>query len=74
MTESKTPVSASGIGDKPSGDSSAVPEKTFKITFLPLGKTIEVGQPDPEAHHEGQPGSILDWADQHDIELVTEGE
>ena len=69
MTESKAPVSASLTGDTTSRDPSAVPAKTFKITFLPLGKTIEVGQPDPEAHHEGQPGSILDWADMHDIEL-----
>ena len=41
--------------------------KTYRITFLPEGKTIEVGLPDPDAHHEGEPGSILDWADRNDI-------
>jgi 2Fe-2S ferredoxin len=47
----------------------AVPGKRYKITFLPEGRTIEVGAPDPEAHHEGEPGSVLDWADKHDVEL-----
>jgi len=41
--------------------------KTYRITFLPEGKTIEVGLSDPDAHHEGEPGSILDWADRNDI-------
>ena len=76
MTEENTPdssiASPNPLGS-PSKDASAVPAKTFKITFLPQGqtegKTIEVSQPDPDAHHEGQPGSILDWADKHDIEL-----
>ncbi len=44
-------------------------KKTYKITFLPAGKTVEVGGVDADAHHEGEPGSILDWADQHDIEI-----
>ena len=45
--------------------------KTCKITFLPAGKTIEIdpGAIDPVGHHEGEPGSILDWADQHDIPI-----
>ena len=43
--------------------------KTYRITFLPAGKTIEVGPPDPDAHHEGLPGSILDWADRGGIEI-----
>ncbi|MCH7478167.1 MAG: 2Fe-2S iron-sulfur cluster binding domain-containing protein [SAR324 cluster bacterium] len=43
--------------------------KTYRITFLPEGKTIEVGLPDPDAHHEGEPGSILDWADRNDINI-----
>ena len=51
----------------------SLPAKTFKITFLrdgqTTGQTIEVGAPDPEDHHEGEPGSILDWADKNDIEL-----
>jgi len=46
-----------------------VSPKTYRITFLPEGKTIEIGPPDPEAHHEGEPGSILDWADRNDISI-----
>jgi 2Fe-2S ferredoxin len=45
------------------------PTRSCKITFLPLGKTIETGPVDPAAHHEGEPGSILDWADRNDIPL-----
>ncbi len=47
----------------------AEPAKSYKITFLPEGKTIEVGPPNPDAHHEGEPGSILDWADKNDIAI-----
>ena len=43
--------------------------KTYRITFLPEGKTIEAGPPDPDAHHEGEPGSILDWADRSGINI-----
>lgn len=52
-----------------SGENEAVPARKFKITFQPSGGTIEVGEVDPTAHHEGEPGSILDWADRHDIEI-----
>ena len=47
----------------------SVPAKTFKITFQPSGETIEVNGVDSQAHHEGEPGSILDWADKHDIAI-----
>ncbi|MCZ6473560.1 MAG: 2Fe-2S iron-sulfur cluster-binding protein [SAR324 cluster bacterium] len=50
-------------------DSEAVPASKFKITFRPGEDTIEAGEVDPTGHHEGEPGSILDWADQHDIEI-----
>jgi len=43
--------------------------RRYRITFLPAGKTVEAGAVDPSAHHEGEPGSILDWADQNDIAL-----
>ena len=43
--------------------------KTYRITFLPEGKTIEAGPLDPDAHPEGLPGSILDWADRSGIEI-----
>lgn len=47
-----------------------VPAKTYKITFLPDGKTIEVDTgADPDSHHEGEPGSILDWAERNDIQI-----
>jgi 2Fe-2S ferredoxin len=47
----------------------ARPARTYRITFLPAGKTIEVGPVNPLGHHEGQPGSILDWADKNDIPI-----
>lgn len=43
--------------------------RTYRITFQPLGKTVTAGAVDPAAHHEGRPGSVLDWADQNDIPL-----
>lgn len=52
-----------------SGGAAARPSGSYRITFLPQGKTIEVGSPDLLAHHEGQPGSVLDWADKHDIPI-----
>ena len=45
------------------------PVRTYRITFLPVGKTVTAGPVDPAAHHEGRPGSVLDWADQNDIPL-----
>ena len=51
------------------GKVSAASGKTYRITFLPEGRTIEVGPPDPLAHHEGEPGSILDHADRNDIPI-----
>ncbi len=46
-----------------------LPTKAYKITFQPEGKTVEV---DPEAlpySREGQPGSILEIAIGHDIDI-----
>lgn len=51
------------------GNVSAASGKTYRITFLPEGRTIEVSPPDPLAHHEGEPGSILDNADRNDIPI-----
>jgi 2Fe-2S ferredoxin len=53
----------------PAKEAVSKPAPTYKITFLPLGKTIETGALEPDAHHEGQPGSILDWADRNDIPI-----
>ena len=41
----------------------------FKITYLPVNLTVEAGPPDPDAHHEGHPGSLLDIALKNDIEI-----
>lgn len=41
----------------------------FRITYLPAGVTVAAGPPDPEAHHEGQPGSLLDIADRNGVEI-----
>jgi 2Fe-2S ferredoxin len=46
-----------------------VSTRGYKITFLPQGKTVSAGAVDPLAHHEGEPGSILDWADRNGIPL-----
>jgi len=45
---------------------------TYKITFLPAGKTVDAAPPDhPEGgiHHEGKPGSILDVGDRHGVAI-----
>lgn len=38
------------------------PAQAFRITFLPSGQVVEAGPVDPEGHHEGLPGSVLDFA------------
>ncbi|MBI4081658.1 MAG: 2Fe-2S iron-sulfur cluster binding domain-containing protein [Candidatus Lambdaproteobacteria bacterium] len=47
----------------------AAPAKTYRITFRPKGTVIEAGEPEPADHHEGRPGSILDWALKRGVEL-----
>jgi 2Fe-2S ferredoxin len=47
----------------------AATAKTYRITFLPKGSAIEAGPPEPGDHHEGRPGSILDWALKRGVEL-----
>ncbi len=56
---------------KPGGTSASMtaPTPPYKITFLPQGKVVAAGPADPLDHHEGRPGSILDWADRNDIPL-----
>jgi len=46
-----------------------LPDQTYSVTFLPMGKTVSV---DPQAlplSREGKPGSILDIADGNGIEI-----
>lgn len=48
---------------------SPLPKQAYKLTFEPVGVTVEV---DPEAlpySREGKPGSILEIAIGHDIEI-----
>ena len=47
-----------------------LPNGTFRITFLPAARTIEAStQVDLDAHHEGEPGSILDLAQRGGLEI-----
>lgn len=50
-------------------DVTASPAKTYRITFLPEGRAIEVIPMEPGSHHEGEPGSILDSADRNDVSI-----
>ena len=45
------------------------PQQGFRITFQPAGKVVEAGPVDPDEHHEGLPGSVLDFADKAGIEI-----
>lgn len=45
------------------------PKKKYKITFLPMNVTIEVDPEKVPYSRDGQPGSILDIAMAHDIDL-----
>ena len=46
-----------------------VPTQKYRITFLPMNKTVEVDPKDFPYGDHGQPGSILDIALGHGIEL-----
>lgn len=46
-----------------------LPTKTYRITFMPEGKTVTVDPASLPLSREGKPGSILDIADGHDIEI-----
>ena len=45
------------------------PKQAFTITFLPMDKVVEAGPVDDGGHHEGLPGSVLDFAAQAGIEI-----
>ena len=45
------------------------PRQAFTITFLPGGQRVPAGPVDADEHHEGRPGSVLDFALQHGIAL-----
>lgn len=46
-----------------------LPEKKYKITFLPMQETIEVDPAKLPYTREGLPGSILEIAQGHDIDI-----
>lgn len=46
-----------------------LPQKKFKITFQPSGQVVEVDPANLPASGTGQPGSILDVALAHDIDI-----
>jgi 2Fe-2S ferredoxin len=46
-----------------------LPDKSYSVTFMPMGKKVSV---DPSAlplSREGRPGSLLDIADGHGVEI-----
>src|SRR5690242_9821419 len=45
------------------------PRQKFSITFLPAGKTVEVDPQDLPASGTGLPGSVLDIALAHDMDI-----
>ena len=46
------------------------PRQDFKLTFSPLDKTVAAGPvADNNEHHEGLPGSVLDWAMKNGIDI-----
>lgn len=47
----------------------ALPTKTYTITFLPQGKTVTVDPATLPLSREGKPGSILDIADGNGVDI-----
>jgi 2Fe-2S ferredoxin len=45
------------------------PSKPYTLTFQPMGKVVEVDPSELPLQRDGQPGSILDLALGHDIEI-----
>jgi ferredoxin, 2Fe-2S len=46
-----------------------VSKKSYQITFMPMGKTIDVNPGETQENHDGLPGSILQLALEQDIDL-----
>lgn len=47
------------------------PQQSFRIRFLPVEKAVEAGplEENENGHHEGLPGSVLDFAHRNGIEI-----
>jgi len=50
-------------------ESPALPTKSYKVTFLPMNETVEVDPSKLPYSRDGFPGSILDIALAHDVEI-----
>jgi len=46
-----------------------LPVQSYKVTFMPEGKTVTVGPASLPLSREGRPGSILDIADGNGVEI-----
>ncbi|MDG1492021.1 MAG: 2Fe-2S iron-sulfur cluster-binding protein [Planctomycetota bacterium] len=46
-----------------------LPEQSYSVTFMPMGKKVSVDPAKLPLSREGRPGSILDIADGHGIEI-----
>ncbi|MGD2107866.1 MAG: 2Fe-2S iron-sulfur cluster-binding protein [Phycisphaerae bacterium] len=46
-----------------------LPTKKYKLTFLPMNVTIEVDPDKLPYEHDGLPGSILDIAQEHGVDI-----
>jgi len=46
-----------------------LPDKSYSVTFMPMGKKVSVDPAALPLSREGRPGSILDIADGHGIEI-----
>jgi len=69
MTDTKPASSSANRSLSRMGKSEAGPAKPFKITFMPMNTVVEAGPVDPEGHHEGLPGSVLDFAYRAGIDI-----
>ncbi|MEW6072892.1 MAG: 2Fe-2S iron-sulfur cluster-binding protein [Planctomycetota bacterium] len=47
----------------------SLPRRSYRLTFLPAGITVEVDPADLPYGRDGQPGSILDIALEHGVDL-----
>lgn len=51
------------------GGEARLPDRPYRVTFVPAGKTVEVHPGDLPYGHAGLPGSLLDTAMQHGIDM-----
>jgi 2Fe-2S ferredoxin len=59
----------SGINPYQEQVETPLPDKSYSVTFMPMGKKVSVDPAALPLSREGRPGSILDIADGHGIEI-----